>query len=129
MRIKKMWMLFCLLLAVAFTAACQAQDEVKSERDIHIPTTISEQAKAVLAKLIEAKPYLRMVPAPDAIEQWKKTQQAIENQSNKGAQAAIEKNKVTVKELELGGVPVLDIRPENWDDNGKVLVYTQVVLT
>lgn len=32
--------------------------------------------------------------------------------------------KHTVSELNLGGVRVLDIRPEAWNDNGKVLVYT-----
>ena len=95
-----------------------------SERDIFIPATISEQAKVVLTKLIEAKPYLRMAPAPDAIETWRKMYQAVENQTSERSQAVIEMNKVTVKELELGGVPVLDIHPENWADNGKVLVYT-----
>jgi acetyl esterase/lipase len=29
-----------------------------------------------------------------------------------------------VMKKELGGVPVLDIKPRNWRDNGKVLVYT-----
>ncbi len=36
---------------------------------------------------------------------------------------AVRKNKVTVAETTLGGVPVLDVRPEGWEDNGKVLVY------
>ena len=116
--------LMVVLLFAIVSGYNPAISQENSERDIFIPGTISEEAKVVLKKLIEAKPYLRVVPAPDAVETWKKTYQAVENQNNARSQAAIEMNKVTVKELELGGVPVLDIRPESWADNGKVLVYT-----
>ncbi len=30
----------------------------------------------------------------------------------------------TVTNMNLGGVPVLEIKPRNWKDNGKVMVYT-----
>jgi monoterpene epsilon-lactone hydrolase len=29
-----------------------------------------------------------------------------------------------ISETDLGGVQVIDIKPRNWMDNGKVLVYT-----
>ncbi len=116
-------LLFVLLFAISFNFSSAKSQEV-SERDLYIPSTISEEAKVVLRKLIEAKPYLRSAPAVDDIEAWKKMYQAIENQVNASSEAVIEMNNVTVNELELGGVNVLDIRPENWTDNGKVLVYT-----
>src|SRR4029077_20857040 len=30
----------------------------------------------------------------------------------------------TISEYMLGGIPVLDVRPRDWRDNGKVVVYT-----
>lgn len=116
-------LLLVLLFSISFNFNSAKSQEV-SERDLYIPSTISEEAKVVLNKIIQAKLYLRSVPAVDDIEAWKKMYQAIENQRKASFQAVIEMNKVIVKELELGGVSVLDIRPENWTDNGKVLVYT-----
>lgn len=75
--------------------------------------------------MAENKGYNRPVPAPDAeIEAWVAVQDAIEQATREGADKAIETNEVTVTENVLGGVPVLEIIPKNWTDDGKVLVYT-----
>ncbi len=95
------------------------------DRDIYAPTTISPKAQQWLKVLQETKPYTREIPSADAdLEIWRQAQDAIEVAFVEGSEKAISDNKVTVIEETYGGVPVLDIRPENWTDNGKVLVYT-----
>lgn len=95
------------------------------DRDIHVPSTVSPQAQAVLNILAENKGYLRPVPAADAEKElWVEVQDATEQATKAGADKAIEDNEVTATEKTLGGVPVLEIIPKNWKDDGKILVYT-----
>jgi len=74
--------------------------------------------------MIEARPYTRVVPAADDFDAWRAVNEGLEVANRGRSDQAVERNRVTVTEAELGGVPVLDILPEGWTDNGKVLVYT-----
>lgn len=127
--IRRTWVLLVLLVVIA--ASCtdegqtdQGQQAQVADRDIHAPTTISPEAQQVLSGIIEARPYTRVVPPPEDLDSWRAVHSAMEEAAREGAEAAVERNGVTATEEELGGVPVLDIRPEGWTDNGKVLVYT-----
>ena len=93
-------------------------------RNIFMPSTISFEAQQVLNQLILAKPYTRAAPPASDLENWRKVHDAAEGGSEGGSKDAVASNNVTVAEANLGGVPILDIRPDNWADNGKVLVYT-----
>ena len=95
-----------------------------TERDIFVPSTVSVQGQALLKKLEEKKGYNRAVPPVGETAAWVAVQEATEQAVKEGADKAIEVNEVTVAEKILGGVPVLEITPKNWKDNGKVLVYT-----
>lgn len=110
-----------LLLAVCVTPAKAAP---VADRDIFVPTTISAEAQQLLKKLSVAKPYTRKAPPVTDLETWARFQAAAEADSVKRSDHAVASNNVIVTEATLGGIPVLDIRPENWTDNGKVLVYT-----
>ena len=116
------------LLSVVLTlAGCVASSEeglAAADRDIFVPTTISPAAQQVLRGLIEAKGYARVVPAADDLDGWRAVHDGAEAATRDLNEQAVKRNRVTVTEAELGGVPVLDIRPEGWTDNGKVLVYT-----
>jgi len=121
--IRKMWILLGLLIVVAISAA-SLRTEI-ADRDIYVPSTISPEAQQHLRVLQETKPYTREFPGADAsLKVWRKAQDAIDAAMVAGSEKAIADNKVTVAEATLGGVPVLDIRHENWTDNGKLLVYT-----
>jgi monoterpene epsilon-lactone hydrolase len=89
-------------------------------QDFNVPTTISKEAQEAAASLgrIEGP-----VPEPDDVEGWKAAWQATEDAS-KGEDSVVKEFSVAVKEMKLGGVPVIDVRPKNWKDNGKVLIYT-----
>jgi len=89
----------------------------------YAPSTVSSEAKAIIETFTDAlsKPSM---PAPDAHEQWKIIQQLPEDASKDEMQALIDNLGLDVSTVELGGTPVLDIKPKGWKDNGKVLVYT-----
>jgi len=95
-----------------------------SERDIFVPNTISTQGQHLLKKLAEEKKYNREIPPLGNIEAWVAVQKATEQKLKEGADAVIDNYEVTVTNKTLGGVPVLEIIPNDWKDNGKVLVYT-----
>jgi len=123
-----------LVLLLFFGLACANQPQVAdqaadnepqaADRDIFVPSTISSEARQVLNQLILAKPYTRAAPPASDLENWRKLHDGAEEGSKGGSEDAVARNNVTVAEANLGGVPILDIRPDNWTDNGKVLVYT-----
>jgi len=89
----------------------------------YAPSTVSSEAIAIINAFTSAESKPPM-PAADAVEQWQMIQQQMETASNEQMQAIIENLGLNVSALELGGTPVLDIKPKDWKDNGKVLVYT-----
>ncbi len=111
---------------IALLAACVASAQAPSieDRDIFVPSTISPEAQQVLRGIINARPYTRAAPQADDLESWRQLYDATEAASEEINNNAVERTGVTVTDAEMGGVPVLDIRPEGWEDNGKVLVYT-----
>lgn len=113
-----------ILLAMAglliFGNVMAAQTEVSYA---HIPSTVSEEAAAIIRMLPD--PSLQPeAPAPNDIEAWKAAQQAREAFSLERQKSIVDRLQPTVTKMKLGGVPVLEIKPRNWKDNGKVLVYT-----
>ena len=88
----------------------------------YIPDTISQEAQAIIRMLPD--PSLQPErPTPGDIEAWRAAQQEREAFSLKRQKAVVDSLQPAVTEMELGGVPVLEIKPRNWKDNGKVLVY------
>jgi monoterpene epsilon-lactone hydrolase len=89
-------------------------------QDFNVPTTISKEAQEAAASLgrIEGP-----VPEPDDVQGWGAAWQATEDASM-GEDYVVKGFNAAVKETKLGGVPVIDVRPKNWKDNGKVLIYT-----
>ena len=88
-----------------------------------IPTTISEEAQEELRK-ITFNPTILNVPDPSDLNGWKKQYNNSESMFAELSQPIIDLYQPNITETKLGGVQVLDIKPRNWNDNGKVLVYT-----
>ena len=92
--------------------------------DFSIPDTISPEAQALLSTFTLAARDSLVLPAPDDFESWRATYAAVEEIFAPANQAVVDRFQPTLIETELSGVPVLDIRPNDWEDNGQVLVYT-----
>ncbi|NEO93868.1 MAG: alpha/beta hydrolase fold domain-containing protein [Moorea sp. SIO3G5] len=90
-----------------------------------IPETISEQAQATLRTFsIENRDALVLPDNPDDLEAFEDIFEIIEEAFEEQNVDVVEQLKPTLTELEIGGVPVIDIKPQGWEDNGKVIVYT-----
>ncbi len=87
-----------------------------------LPETISDQAKTHLQAMPDP---LTLKPNPDAddIKGWAVVNQALEEKLRPDNQAIIERFEPTITEKVIHSVPVIEVLPKGWKDNGKVLVY------
>jgi monoterpene epsilon-lactone hydrolase len=91
--------------------------------DFYVPTTISKKGQAALRKFSRAAGDAAL-PAPNNLQDWKKAWAANERYFRTVSKRVENQYKLIIKERTLGGIPVLDIKPEGWQNNGKVLIYT-----
>jgi acetyl esterase/lipase len=63
------------------------------------------------------------MPAADDLEGWREGHTENEAEFEEFNTAVVDEYKPEITPRELGGVPVLEVTPQNWRDNGKVLVY------
>ena len=115
------------ILIFALTA-CRLQEPteevVKSQIDLRkfVPKTISEGWQVVYEKLPDPT-QMSTLPGPDDIEAWSKVHSDIEKAQEANVQRIIQKYELNVESRDFGGVPVLEVIPGGWKDNGQVLVY------
>jgi epsilon-lactone hydrolase len=87
---------------------------------IYVPDTISSQARKVLES---ASPTSGRVPLPNDLAGWKKLQaDAARIPASDVARIATEDH-IVVSFVNLGGVPVLDVRPRTWKDDRRAIVF------
>ena len=93
------------------------------DKQIYIPPSMSPEAQEFLKSLVKLKTYALEVPGPDDLAGWQKGHALGEQRFKERADQALAAFPATVTDTELGGVPVVDLRPQGWNDNGKVVVY------
>ena len=121
-----LFLLFTTFLSLQPIYFAEAQNSTNAQNNTHqiyIPTTISKEAQEELRK-IASNPFDFKNPGPADLIGWKKLYQEIESIDLFRSQSFIDLYQPNITETKLGGVNVLDIKPKNWHDNGKVLVYT-----
>lgn len=91
--------------------------------DFYVPTTISKKGQAALRKFSRAARDA-VLPGPNNLKGWKKVWARNEKYFKTVSQMVRRQYQPSIKARRLGGVPVLDIKPEGWKNNGKVLIYT-----
>ena len=90
----------------------------------HVPSTLSPEAQAVMRKVNVVDWDTRRAPAPDDLAGWKRRRDAqLAAQIGPGEQVAA-REAVSLKDMTLGGVPVVEIRPKVMKDARRVIVYT-----
>ena len=90
---------------------------------VPLPATISPRAKAVIEFLQSAGLKTLAAPAPDDLAGWKTLHDAQDKALEEPNRQVLEQLGATVTEDSIGGVPVLDIRPKGWRDDGRVILY------
>ena len=106
-----------LLSVVMSSGAAMAADTVP------LPGTISPEAKAVIEFLQSAGLKHLKGPATDDLAGWTALHAAQEKALEAPNKAVLDQLGATVTDAVIGGVPVLDIRPKGWADDGRVIVY------
>ena len=94
-----------------------------SKTYVHIPETVSQEAQAFL-RTLQDPALMPAFPEPDDLAGWEKVRAHAEADAKAKSAPLLQRYEHTVTAESLGGVPVLDVRPKNWKDNGKVAVYT-----
>ena len=90
---------------------------------VPLPDTISPEAKAVIEFLQSAGLKQLKGPAPDDLAGWTALHAAQEKALEAPNKVVLDQLGATVRDAVIGGVPVLDIRPKGWTDDGRVIVY------
>ena len=100
-----------------------AQDQpVKTKPFVQAPDTVSPGARKYLESLPD--PASSAVwPAPDDVAGWKRLWEAGELASEPKVQATLKRFQPTVEKRKINGVTVVDIKPKDWKNNGKVLLH------
>ncbi|MFM7591460.1 MAG: alpha/beta hydrolase fold domain-containing protein, partial [Isosphaeraceae bacterium] len=87
-----------------------------------LPKTVSPEWANYYETVPDAE-LIPMRPLPDDHAAWAAIHSDYEAQRLEGCQAIADRLGVSIAEKSLGGVPVLDIKPAGWVDDGRVLVY------
>ncbi len=90
---------------------------------VHVPTTISEEWQAQLRQYTDPA-LIPEFPSPDDLDGWREFQQAMEAGNMAFSEMVLRQFEPTVTERVIGEVPVIDVKPKGWRDNGKALLYT-----
>lgn len=113
-----------ILIFVLIACHEPTEEAVKSQTNLRkfVPKTISEGWQVVYEKLPDPTK-MAMMPGPNDIEAWGEVHSSIEEAQEANVQRIIKYYKLNVESRDLEGVPVLEVKPKDWKDNGKVLVY------
>ena len=93
------------------------------ENTIPLATTISEQARALYSAFPD-KTSIPANPAADDQAGWHAMWLQMEASEKPRNDAVLARYQPLITRSELAGIPVLDIRPQGWEDNGKILLHT-----
>ncbi len=90
--------------------------------DFSVPTTISIEAQEAMS-MFSRSALNSQSPKANDIEGWNSFWEENEKAQEKANAEVMSTFNSTIVKMEMGGVPVLDIKPKNWINNGKVLIY------
>jgi len=112
----------CLFLGLcSVSKSSAAQGDNPAADGFYIPTTVSKAAQNALRQFSRKDRDALLVPASDDKKGWHiayvQSEQVIDNT------ALLSSYKPLIRKISLAGVPALDIRPQGYTDNGKVVIY------
>lgn len=105
-----------------YYARAQNSSQNATYQYLPIPITISNEAREELRNTI-FDPSMLKAPDPDDLNGWNRQYRDSESMLMALSQPIIDLYQPDISEIMLDGIQILDIKPQNWTDNGKVLVY------
>jgi len=97
----------------------------KAENELAIPSTISEEAKTMLGNwTIEGRNAGANLPKHDApFSVWKERQLEFQIEAEKPLAKLLEVYQPNVETIFLNGIRAIDIKPKNYQESNKVIIY------
>ena len=110
-------------ILVAVAAISVGASTCEQESSVSVPTTVSKEWQEFLRALPPHSTNVNIrYPGPNDVEAWEKLDQSEKsNKEFNDRLARLYQPQMTSRTL--GGVPVLDVKPKNWDKSATILVY------
>lgn len=112
-----------LKIFIIFLSLQSAEGREKSHhKNYYVPSTVSKQAQ----ETIKSFPGPNNMSLPnnfDDLEAWKNLQDNVDITMRPVNDEVVKKYKPKITDTLLGKVKIKDIRPKNWKDNKKILIY------
>eukprot|EP00803_Ostreobium_quekettii_P007567 evm.model.scf_1385.1 EVM.evm.TU.scf_1385.1 scf_1385:6271-9913(-) len=110
-------------IVAAFAAMAFLLGASGEEPAFHVPETISDEARDALGMLPPSGINLTF-PDADDLEGWRALRETFELPGiENGRQLLMDSYEPQIDSRSLGGVPVLDVKPKGWAEDGRLLVY------
>lgn len=93
-----------------------------ASKSIYIPQTISKESQDFLKDFNQYASVL-VTPSPDNLKEWQSLNQQITPMFSEMSKPIVDMYQPNISSTELGGVRVIDIKPKDWIDDDKVLVF------
>ena len=91
--------------------------------DFFVPKSVPAVTQKALSRFT-FKSRDTILPHPNNLKAWKEVWKENELSVMPENNAVVKWYHPSIKKITLNGVPALDIKPKNWKDNGKILIYT-----
>ena len=90
--------------------------------DFPAPMTLSAEARQALAGFTRADRDITL-PTPDDVAGWRQVHAKLEAGKAAANEVVVRRHQPEITARTLGGVPVLDIKPQRWRDSRQIMVY------
>jgi epsilon-lactone hydrolase len=114
----------CIVFFILISYSSFGQIGSTTDRQIFVPTTISGPAQKTLEMGRKSGFYKTAYPAPDDTAGWRKAWFEQETASAENIARLMRDPTVTIKDSTIAGIPVLDVKPKGWKENGKLIIFT-----
>ena len=108
-----------LTLALAGPAAAAAEPALRFE----VPATVSPEAAKDLAAIYAVSSRLPPPTKPTSLQDWDRQREALDKRMIPASNAVVAKLGASVRDDQIGGVPVVRIFPAGYKPNGYTLIY------
>ncbi|MGD9535184.1 MAG: alpha/beta hydrolase [Candidatus Nitrosocosmicus sp.] len=98
----------------------QEKNNIKSTATI--PTTISKESQNALINITSQMPDF-VFPKPNDLIGWEELNKRISSMSIAQSKALVDSFGANITSTKIGNVKVLDIKPKNWINNDKIIIY------
>src|ERR1051325_1004025 len=113
---------FALFFHMELANSVFAQDNNSNNSTITIPTTISKEAQNALVNITKQMPEF-VPPKPNDLKAWEELNKQVSAMWISQSQSLVDSFDAKITSTKLDNVSVVDIKPKDWKDNGKILIY------